>query len=145
MLKKRVSAQGGFSLIEILLVIAILMGVGVLEMKRDIAKANDAASVAVGRQLVLVGGAVEQYMAANVGLLQNMGDPNCVPTGDYCVLNLAQLIAQGYLPGTFTNTVLFGGTYTAMVRRVSPPLPATAATLCPNANPWASCCLMALA
>ena len=135
MTKKGRSSHKGFSLIEILLVIGILMGVGVLEMRRDVAKANEMAAVAVGKQIALIGGAVEQYMVAHTSSLQNMSDPNCVASGNYCTITMSALINDGLLPADFQNVVKFGGTYVARVLRVSPPLPSKAGSICVNANP----------
>lgn len=129
------SSHKGFTLIEILLVIAILMGVGVMEMRRDVAKANDMAAIAVGKQITLIGGAVEQYMAAHTSTLQNMSDAACVSSGNYCTISITTLINDGLLPGNFQNVVKFGGTYVARVLRVPPPTPSQAATICVNANP----------
>ena len=81
--KIRARQPNGFTLIEILLVIAILMGVGILEMRKDVAKAKEAAAVAVGKQMALVAKASEQYMATKSSALQAMTDPNCPATGKF--------------------------------------------------------------
>ena len=128
-------APKGFTLIEILLVIAILMGVSVVQMLQDSAAANAVGALATGKQLATVGEAVDRYLAAHPGQLQTMSDPNCVGTGDYCDLSFAALIAQNYLPANFDNTVSFGGAYGVRVLRVAPPLPAQAALICPAGNP----------
>jgi type II secretory pathway pseudopilin PulG len=133
--KVRARAARGFTLIEILLVIAILMGISVMEMRRDSAAANALAAAATGRQAALVGAAVDQYLAAHPGRLQTMTDPNCVSSGNYCDLSFAALIAQNYLPASFDNTVSFGGSYGVRVLRVAPPLPAQAASICSTGNP----------
>lgn len=125
----------GFTLVEILLVIAILMAVGVMEMRRDVAKANEVAAAAVGKQMALIGDAVDRYMAKRGGLLQAGTDPNCASAGAYCELDMGALIADGLLPATFENVVKFGGSYKARVRRVVPPLPDQEAAVCSRAQP----------
>ena len=119
----RVRPPKGFTLIEILLVIAILMGVGVLEMRKDVAKAKEAASIAVGKQMAIVAKASEQYMATKSSALQAMTDPNCPATGNSCSLSMGALIGEGYLPADFLNKVQFGGDYTVKVLRAAPPTP----------------------
>lgn len=133
--RKKAQAQGGFTLIEILLVISILMGIGLLEMRRDAANAKEQVGQAVGSQIAVVGKAVDSFMAARVSKLQTMTDPVCISTGDYCELSLDSLVSLGYLPATFTNSVKFGGGYIIRVRRVAPPTPPNAAAVCANANP----------
>lgn len=122
--------QKGFTLIEILLVIAILLAIGVMEMKREVAKSNEIVATAVGKQLALVGQAVDKYMVAKTNLLQTMTDPNCDSTGAYCTLNVAALISEGFLHAEFVNSVKFGGTYEVRVRRIAPPTPSQASLVC---------------
>ena len=138
--KRSLRSNKGFTLIEILLVISLLMGIGIIEMRRDLSKVNDATAVSVGKQIAIVGEALDQYMASHINGLQHMGnassgDQNCTVNSDYCDLNISTLINSGYLPATFNNSVKFGGGYTLRIRRVAPPTPATAASICPNGNP----------
>jgi competence protein ComGC len=133
--KPRANNASGFTLIEILLVIAILMGVGLMEMRRDVAKARESAAVAVGKQMALVGKAAELYMATKSASLQAMTDPNCIVAGNTCSLNVGAMIGEGYLPADFLNQVQFGGTYLIRVVRVAPPAPAQAALICGVVNP----------
>lgn len=131
----RAKPAKGFSLIEILLVMALLMGVGVLQMRKDAAKSREAAAVAVGKQLAMVSQAADQYMAAKSSALRAMSDPNCPATGNSCALSMGALIAEGYLPADFANQVQFGGDYTVRVLRSAPPAPPQAAILCGKVNP----------
>ena len=115
--KRSLRSNKGFTLIEILLVISLLMGIGIIEMRRDLSKVNDATAVSVGKQIAIVGEALDQYMASHINGLQHMGnassgDQNCTVNSDYCDLNISTLINSGYLPATFNNSVKFGGGYT---------------------------------
>lgn len=133
--RKRVGKQGGFTLIEILLVISILMGVGLIEMRKDAATGKEQGAEAVGTQLATVGKALDSYMASRVARLQSMSEPTCISTGDYCQVSIESLVSLNYLPATFTNTVRFGGGYILRVRRIAPPAPPNAAAVCADANP----------
>lgn len=132
------SASLGFSLVEILLVISILMGVAILEMRRQVAASEDEAAKAAGKQIATLGKAVEMYSAAQMPALQNMTDPNCAPVGgnpNVCDLNLNALSAAGLLPPGWINETPWASPYVAQIRRVAPPLPPQAATVCASALP----------
>ncbi len=138
MRKRGQKASLGFTLIEILLVITILMGVAVLEMRKQVVASDEEAARAAGKQIAHLGKAVEMYTAAQMPALQSMTDPNCpVVAGNpnVCSLNLAALAAAGLLPPGWINETPWGSPYSAQVRRVAPPLPPQAATVCANATP----------
>lgn len=121
-------AGNGFSLIEIMLVLAILMGVTTLEMRRELDESRKAAAVATARKMKAVGEAVEQYQAVAMGDLQRGVDPNCaMGANNVCTLNLSALVSLGLLPASFDPITEIGGSVVAQIKRTPPPAPNAAA------------------
>lgn len=125
-------ARGGFSLVEIMLVLSILGGVAVMEIRRQAAESARVGATAAGRQIAKLGSAVDEYLVTSRGALQRGVDPNCVATAtaNVCELDLTALRDAGLLPQAWDNATPWGSPYVVRVLRTPAPMPAQAATVC---------------
>lgn len=115
-----------------MLVLAILGGVAVMEIRRQSAESARVSATAAGKQIAQLGAAVDEYLVTRRGALQLGNDANCAATGvaNVCELNLGALSAAGLLPAAWPNLTPWGSSYVVRVRRIPAPMPAQAATVC---------------
>ena len=106
----------GFTLIELMLVLAILLGAMTLEMKRRASEMEWQRAVAAGRQIRTVADAAAAYLVNNEGRLKSGTDPNCLPMGSFpCEIGTAALVVQQLLPATFVAQNVWGSDYSVSV------------------------------
>ncbi len=134
--------RNGFTLIEILLVITILMGLVTIEIRKQMSAGDEQLAIAVGRQASELGRAVEKYIALRLTELQSATIPasECTPTAlpNSCELNMSTLRAYGFIPTESgsggANTPIstpFGVDFKVYLRRYFPPAPTgSAASIC---------------
>lgn len=109
----------GFTLIEIMLVMAVAGAIAVLDMKRRAADAEDAAARAAGVQMKEMAQAVNGYLVSKYAPLVSLTDPNCPATGpDRCVLAPQALIDEGLLPVGYSLRNVWNAQYSIEVRVV---------------------------
>lgn len=130
----RPGKQRGFSLIEILLVIGILMGLVALEIRKNIEENDNTVSDAIGTQLVQLGEAVDKYIILRQSELKEGTVPATEATAvapDIWEINMGALRANTLYPnaglaGEGVNSPLetpFGAKYRILIKRVFPPPP----------------------
>lgn len=126
--------KSGFSLIEILLVIGILMGLVALEIRKNLEENDNTVSDAVGTQLVQLADAVDKYIILRQSELKEGTVPATEATSlgaDIWEINMSALRDNTLYPnaglaGEGANTPLetpFGAKYRMLIRRVYPPAP----------------------
>lgn len=106
----RCAKEGGYMLVEVLLAIVVgtmLMG-GLMKMSKDANERTLAKNAA--DHMAVVASAASKYITANSATLQATATSSVAAT-----ITLAQLIAGGYLPATFSNSNPYGQTYTVYV------------------------------
>lgn len=127
---KRIKPMG-FSLIELLLVVGIIMGLSMLEFQKMRADSNEAAAEQAGRDFGVVTDALRSYAVKHMAAYQDMNNAAALPglypaicapvDTDTCELDLTilrreGLVNAGWLP---VNSAIKTG-YKAYVRRVAP-------------------------
>lgn len=121
----------GFSLIELMLVLALIAGMSALAVTKLRREAEMSEAKVAGVDLAYASEAMTLYMKAHASALQTMTDPNCLPSGvaDVCRLNLAILAQEGLMSaGWQPYNAAARSDYSGYVRRVPPVSGATVAS-----------------
>lgn len=123
------SLSRGYSLIEILLVVVLIMGMSMLALQKLKKDTEQAQAKTAGQEIALAHEALGLYVKRNTAALQSMSDANCVAAAGFaevCELNLSALTTSGLAPpgwSGYNNAI--GSAYKAYVRRLpSTPTPA---------------------
>lgn len=131
--------QGGFSLVNVMLLLAGIAIVSVLQFRDQAFRFNTQRAVHAGQQMRLLNDAVEGYLAAHAQSLAGMQDnecfgvAGCAPAtdkwyclpigsgGNQCDLSLPRLVVEGFLPPNWQNVNSWGSNYKVVVTRVVKP------------------------
>lgn len=107
-----VSRQTGFSLIEMMLVISVLMGAAVLEIKRQAVASTEKLAAAAADHAWAVKSATESFIAARYTQISTSGHPQCLPVGSWpCYLSSQALYDDHLLPQGFVENNAWGSGY----------------------------------
>ena len=129
--------RAGFTLIEIMLVLTIVMGLMTMELRRKSQEITDFQAAAAGKHAKTVADAVNAYLVNNYGPLMNGTDPNCLPAGVWpCYMNPSALVAQQLLPASFSMTNPWGSEYSVAVTRVGASPYYNLNAMVVTSNPW---------
>ncbi len=144
MKQKNIWKKTGFTLVELLLVLSIIIGLGVVEIRKLKDQSETKLALEVGRQMALVTKGLERYLDANRYRLQRMGnptdgdrnwdatnwsDPYCTVSAtdaNLCEIDLTKLGQMGVLPLGWTPE--FNALRTSFVAYVRRSLPANLTT-----------------
>lgn len=133
-MKFRNGKQQGYTLINVMLLLAAMAVIATLAFRDQAFKLETQRAVIAGQQMKMVNDAISGYISAHAKTLRGMvdsdcsGNSSCTPstwfcapvgtTGDQCELNFTQLIAEGYLPPNWQNVNVWGSPYKSIVTRV---------------------------
>lgn len=112
----------GFTIIELMLSIGIIMGLGVLELQR-IKKESEALDARrAGEEMKTLSDALTEFAKNNAISLQSMGHPSCaVVAADVCKIDWNALVLANLLPSAsaaFNSAIK--SNMTGYIRRVAP-------------------------
>jgi type II secretory pathway pseudopilin PulG len=126
----RARQQLGFTLIEVLLALGIMISIGGLAMSQLRRGDETAQARAAGEQLKLVGLALNQYIALQYTNITNMvtvtgsgsvadpGPRTCnSPSAGFCTVTSDTLRLNGLLPSNFSGRNAYGAQYLYYIRR----------------------------
>lgn len=122
--------QRGFTLIEVLLALGIMISVGGLAMSQ-LRRSNESSQAqAAGEQMRMVGMALNQYITmryaeissmtdvAGAGTVSDPGPRDCdAPSANYCTITSDTLRRNGLVPANFSGRNAFGAQYLYFIRR----------------------------
>lgn len=119
----------GFSLIEMLLVVTLIVAMGLLQLRKLKSDTEEAQAKAAGQEIAAASESMTLYAKRNIPALQAMADPNCAPVAGFaniCELSLNALNTSGAAPPGWSGmNHAIGSPYKAYFRRVaSTPTPA---------------------
>ena len=123
------SSQKGFSLLEVLLAVTIAISLGSMQLGKIKRETESIQAKAVGEQLKMVGGALNDYIALQYNNLVDMTTVNTPPwTADdpgprtcntgtgICTITSDTLRRAGLLPASFSGRNAYGATYEYYIR-----------------------------
>lgn len=122
------SSQKGFSLLEVLLAVSIAIALGSMQLGKIKRETESIQAKAVGEQLRMVGGALNDYVALHYNNLVDLtsvtapgtaGDPGprtCNAGTGICTVTSDTLRRNGLLPASFSGRNAYGATYEYYIR-----------------------------
>lgn len=122
------SSQKGFSLLEVLLAVSIAIALGSMQLGKIKRETESIQAKAVGEQLRMVGGALNDYVALHYNNLVDLtsvtapgtaGDPGprtCNAGTGLCTVTSDTLRRNGLLPASFSGRNAYGATYEYYIR-----------------------------
>ena len=125
--RTRAKAQRGFSMVELMLVGAIVIAMGVLYVQSQIRAQNFQQAKNVGKQMQEIGLAMNAYIVNRYTPLGNLtnapgtpadpGPRTCVAATNSCTITLQTLVNEGLLPTGYAAIPPFQTGYTLTLRR----------------------------
>lgn len=114
----------GFTLVELLLVISIMMGLALLEFQKMKVSADEAAAQQAGREFGIVIDAMQTFVDKHMSEYQDMATPPSVCAAvdaDTCALDMSVFIREGLVPsGWQPSNRAIKTDYIAYIKRVPP-------------------------
>lgn len=121
------SSSLGFTLLELMLVLGVLVVLGTLAFAGQVRDRDLALARATGQQIKIIGNALNEYIATNHESLVNLisapgatdpGGPRiCDTTSTTCTINVNTLINSGSLPPGFRGITPYQSAYVIKIKR----------------------------
>lgn len=140
------SRKKGFTLVELLLVLAVSMGISFLSFQKLVQDSDNTLAKVAGQQISQLGEAVNSYISVHYDTLSTLtnstgsstdpGPRTCVAGNNSCTITIATLVNEGLLPSTYGSTNIFKSPYTIFLKRsgVAPYYNVTG--MITTSNPW---------